>query len=103
MVVTITTSVGLFTAPSLTTSCARYSPSLSATNVGMTDVGLARVVVLAAGRAASVQENVRELPSASLEALPFRVTVLPATMVWSAPALATGGVFPCGGYSGIPS
>ena len=59
----------------------------------MTAVVLDKAAVLPAGAVRIVHEKVSELPSASDEAEPSRVTRLPVNLVWSGPAFATGAEF----------
>ncbi len=53
---------------------------------------------LPAGLEVRVHKNVSGLPSGSLDAEPFKVTLAPKATVWSGPALATGGRF---GITGV--
>jgi len=67
----VTVSAGLFTVPSLTTSCTTKSPGTSAVNVGVTVVGPAMVAALPTGRLTKLHVYVSVEFSGSLEPFPF--------------------------------
>jgi hypothetical protein len=63
---------------------------MSATKKGEDVVAPDSVAVLPNGLPVRVHEYVSASPSASVDPLPFRVTVEPTPTVWFGPALATG-------------
>ena len=67
--------------PSLTMSCATYTPAWSASKVGITAVGSDSTAVLPAGTDVNDHEKVSGSPSTSLDPLPSSVTVSPITTV----------------------
>src|SRR5690349_21235254 len=82
----------LSTFPSLTISCATYTPALSAVKVGLTTAGLLRTAALSAGMETRLQRKVNGSPSTSVEPEPFNCTSAPAVTDWLCPAFATGDV-----------
>ena len=77
VVVSVTVSGALAETPSLTISCTTYVPCRSTTNVGVAVAAPVSVATLPSGSEANDQANVSASPSTSLEAAPFRCTVLP--------------------------
>src|SRR5262245_6849560 len=68
--VTVTVTGALNKTPSLTISCATYTPCRSATNVGLTVAAFDSAATLPDGTDSSDHEYVNAVPSGSNEALP---------------------------------
>src|SRR5687767_12369864 len=79
--------------PSLTINCTTNMPSVSRTNAGVGLVASVSTAVLPTGTLVNDHLNVSGSPSTSEDALPSRTAIRPATIVWAAPALATGAEF----------